>query len=157
MRLQWLSAASLSAAIALVCLPGTAAASDGNDVTATIARAVAAFNKGDMKTWAAACASPAAVIDDFPPHEWQGPTACADWVSAYTAYCKKMAITAGKVTLGRPWHVDVTGARAYAVFPATFAFLQKGKPVKETAAAFTFALEKTAAAWLITGWAWGQR
>jgi ketosteroid isomerase-like protein len=46
-----------------------------------------------------------------------------------------------------------SGDGAHAVFPATFAFTQKGKPVKFTATA-TFALHKTAAGWRITAWTW---
>jgi ketosteroid isomerase-like protein len=147
---------ALTAALLCVCAPGKAAASDKSDVMATIAHALAAFNRGDMKTWVAACASPASVIDDFPPHEWQGPTACADWASAFAAYSKKNGITPGPVTLGTPWHVVVTGARAYVVYPASFNYKQNGKPVKESGSVLTLALMKAAGGWVITGWAWAQ-
>ena len=156
MKLHWLLVVTSSLALAALCMPNIAAASDRSDVTATIARAVAAFNNGDMTTWAAACASPASIIDDFPPHEWQGATACTDWASAYSAMVKKAGIANGIVTLGTPGHLAVTGNRAYAVYPATYSFKQKGKPVKE-AGIFTFALKKAATGWLFTGWAWADR
>jgi hypothetical protein len=56
MKVHWIVTLVLSAALALVCVPEKANASDASDVMATINHAVAAFNKGDLKTWAAACA-----------------------------------------------------------------------------------------------------
>lgn len=114
------------------------------------------FNAGDTKKGLAACASPASIVDEFPPHEWQGPNACADWAAAYDANAKANAITDGFVTLGTPAHVDVTGAYAYVVVPATYAYKQRGTPVKESDSIFTVALKKTAAGWRITGWAWAK-
>ncbi|MDQ6768152.1 MAG: hypothetical protein M3Z41_10125, partial [Candidatus Eremiobacteraeota bacterium] len=60
------------------------------------------------------------------------------------------------VTLGTPWHVDVTGDRAYVVVPVTYAYKQNGKPGMESASVFTVALQKIAAGWRITGWAWAK-
>ncbi len=115
------------------------------------------FNTGDVKSALAACASPVSVVDDFPPHEWQGPTACLDWANAYAADAKARGITDGIVTLLTPWRVDVEGDRAYAVVPATYAYKVHGKPVTETGNLLTVALHKTAGGWLITGWAWSRR
>ena len=156
MKFNRLFVVALTAFMALVCVPGKAAASPASDVMAAINHAVVAFNKGDMKTWTAACASPAAVIDDFPPHSWQGSTACADWASSYTAFSKKNGITDGIVTLSTPWHVAVTGAHAYVVCPATFTYKQNGKPMKESGSIFTLVLTKSTTGWLITSWAWAQ-
>jgi ketosteroid isomerase-like protein len=126
-----------------------------NAVMATIQGFVAAFNAGDSKAVLATCATPAVIIDDFPPHVWQGPTACADWVSAYANDAKKNGITDGLVKLGKPWHVVVTGDRAYAVIPATYTYKLRGKPVTESGSIITLSLEKLAS-WQITGWAWAQ-
>jgi|HubBroStandDraft_5_1064220.scaffolds.fasta_scaffold00032_39 hypothetical protein len=156
MKITRFVAVVLTALVILVYLPEKAAASDASDVMAAINHAVIAFNKGDMKTWIAACASPASIIDNFPPHEWQGPTACADWANAFAAYNKKNGITNGMVTLSTPWHVVVTGARAYVVTPASFTYKQHGKQMKESGAIFTLALMKIAAGWVIVGWAWAQ-
>jgi ketosteroid isomerase-like protein len=156
MKINRLIVVALMAVIALVSVPGKVSASPASDVMAAINHAVAAFNKDDMKTWTAACASPASVIDDFPPHSWQGPMACADWASSYTAFSKKSGITDGIVTLGTPWHVAVTGAHAYVVCPATYTYKQNGKPMKESGSIFTLVLTKGAAGWLITSWAWAQ-
>jgi SnoaL-like domain len=156
MKTNRLIVVALTALLALACVPGKANASPASAVMTTINHAIAAFNKGDMKTWTAACASPASVIDDFPPHSWQGPTACADWASSYAAFSKKNGISNGIVTLGTPWHVAVTGAHAYVVCPASYTYQQNGKPMKESGSIFTLVLTKAATGWLVTSWAWAQ-
>src|SRR5882672_5985031 len=71
----------LAAACALCVLAaGPAAASDVSDVAATIQKWVADFNRGDMKSFLAACAPSVSVVDGFPPYAW--PT-CSDWMNAY--------------------------------------------------------------------------
>ncbi|HVN70346.1 MAG TPA: nuclear transport factor 2 family protein [Candidatus Binatia bacterium] len=142
---------------ALVAAPTvTIAASQESDVMAAVNQFVDGFNRGDQRAATSACAAPASIVDDFPPHEWQGPTACADWYAAYLADAKKEGITDGVVKLGSPWHVMVTGSRAYVVAPATFTYKVHGKPTKEGNAVFTVALQKLGAGWRITGWAWSQ-
>jgi ketosteroid isomerase-like protein len=133
-----------------------ASATPQGDVLATVTGFIAGFNAGDIKKALATCASPASIVDDFPPHEWQGPTACADWIAAYGADAASNGITDGSVTLGTPWHVDVEGARAYVVVPATYTYKQRGKPVTESGSVLTVALKKAASRWLITGWAWAR-
>jgi ketosteroid isomerase-like protein len=139
----------------LVSIPKMAIAADTSAVTAEIQTAVVAFNQGNMKGWVAACASPAIIVDDFPPHAWQGPTACTDWWNAYVAFSKKHGVAGGMVTLGTPWHVTVSGNRAYAVYPVTFSYKQHGKPMKESGI-LTFAMQKTPTGWLVAGWAYSQ-
>jgi len=125
-------------------------------VMASVHQFIDGFNRGDAKTALAACDSPASIIDDIPPHEWHGPTACADWANAYNANAKKNGITDGIVTLGRPWHVYVTGDRGYVVVPVKYTYKQNGKPFTESGSVLTVALRKIAAGWRITGWAWAQ-
>jgi hypothetical protein len=67
------------------------------------------------------------ILDEFPPHEWHGATACADWVEGVGCYDEKNGITRGNATLGTPWTVDVSGDRAYFVAPATYTYKQHGK------------------------------
>jgi ketosteroid isomerase-like protein len=131
-------------------------ASDKTDVMATVKQFVVDFNKGDAKAAMAACADQTSIIDEFPPFEWHGAGACKKWMDDYDADAKANVITDGIVTLGTPRHVDVTGDRAYVVIPSNYAFKQKGKPVKETGSMFTFALQKGAAGWRITGWSWSK-
>jgi ketosteroid isomerase-like protein len=146
----------LAAGLIISFATGSAAASEQTAVMATVHQFIDGLNKGDAKTALAACASPAVIIDDFPPHVWNGPTACADWATAFNADSKKNLNTDAVVTLGKPWHVNVTGARAYVVVPANFAYKHHGKPVIESGSIYTVALKKVAAGWRITGWAWAQ-
>jgi hypothetical protein len=149
-----LSVAALAALAAFTSLP--AFASEQSDVVAKIHQFIDGFNRGDAKTALAACAPSASIIDEFPPHEWEGDHACADWANAYAADAKRAGITDGIVRLGEPWYLSVTGARAYAVVPAKYAFKEHGKPVTEQNSIFTVALKKTSTGWLITGWAWSK-
>ena len=143
----------LACALALfVATP--AVASDETDVMQPIHQFVDGFNKGDVKSALAACAEETSIIDEFPPHEWHGAGACAKWADDYVANAKKDAISDGVVTMHKASHVTVSGDRAYVVVPADYAWKQKGKPMKETRAAFSFALQKGAGGWKITAWSW---
>ena len=143
--------------VALAVVPAAAskaAASDKRDVMAVVNQFNDSLNKGDTKTALAACAAPSSIIDEFPPHQWQGPTACADWANDFDTYNKKYGITHAIAKFGKPRHVDITGDRAYVVVPATYTYKQKGKRVTESGSTLTVALQKVAAGWRITGWAW---
>jgi ketosteroid isomerase-like protein len=141
-------------ALALAAAAGSAAASDRTDVMATVNQFIDGFNKGDVKSALATCASPASIVDEFPPYAWQGPTACADWASDFEANSKKNEITDEVVKLAKPKHVDVTADRAYVVVPASYTYKQKGKKVSQVGSTMVLALRKSATGWLITGWAW---
>lgn len=148
---------TLSAGLILVVFATrSAAASQQTNVMATVHQFINGLDTGDGKTALVVCASPASIIDDFPPHEWHGPTACADWLTAFAADSKKNGITDGIVILGTPWHIDVSADRAYVVVPANYTYKQNGKPVTESGSIFTVALKKVAASWRITGWAWAK-
>jgi ketosteroid isomerase-like protein len=144
-------------AAALLVGANAAAASDQTDVMATMKQFIDGFNKGDVKTALAACASPASVIDEIPPYAWQGATACQDWANDFDAWAKKDGITDGFVTLGKAKHVYVTGEHAYVVAPASFKYKQKGKPVAQNGSTMTAALQKHAEGWRITAWTWSTR
>lgn len=128
----------------------------GTAVLASVHQFVDAFNKGDTKAMIAACAERTSIIDEFPPHEWQGAGACAKWIADYDVDAKKNGITDGAVTLNTPSHVDVTAGDAYVVIPVNYVFKQKGKAVSEIGSVITLALHKTSAGWRITGWAWAK-
>lgn len=135
---------------------GPLLASEGGNVMATVNQFTNAFNKGDIKAAAAACAEQMSIIDDFPPHEWHGKGAFSRWVKDYEAFGKKNGLTDALAKLGKPRHVDVTGDRAYVVVPVNFTYKQNGKPMKQTGSLVTWALHKTRAGWRITGWAWSK-
>lgn len=127
-------------------------ASESADVMARVHQ----FIDGDTKTSLAACAPEAAIVDEFPPHEWQGPGACSNWNRDYRAYNKANGITDTIATVGKPTHVDITGNRAYVVVPANYTYKQRGKQVTESGSIFTVALRKGPTGWRITGWAWAK-
>ena len=143
----------LALAAALVVSP--ALASDETDVMATVKQYNDDFTKGDTQSEVALCTPQAIIIDDFAPHAWQGATACADWAAALDTLNKKDGDTSGFVTLGKPWHVAVTGDRAYAVYPTHYTYKHNGTSVTEQGV-WTFALQKLAGGWRIAGWAWAQ-
>jgi ketosteroid isomerase-like protein len=137
-----------------VCAAGTASATEKSDVLAVIHQYVDGFNTGDAKSGMAACADQTLIIDDFPPHVWDGAGACAKWANDFDALAKKTQFTDGVLTLGKARHLDVTGDRAYVVLPASLTYKLEGKPMQTTGSLWTFALQKTAAGWRITAWAW---
>jgi ketosteroid isomerase-like protein len=138
-----------------VLAAGPAAATDKTDVMSLIHHWVDAFNKGDTQSMVAACADQTSIIDDFAPHEWHGAGACAKWSSDFQVFAKASEFTDMAVTVGKPWHIDATADFAYVVAPATFSYKQKGKPAKESAV-LTVSLQKSAAGWRMTGWAWAD-
>jgi hypothetical protein len=150
------AAATLTIVFALVINPRCAFASDTADVTAAVHGFVDNLDDKTLEKALAWCDAPVSIIDEFPPHEWHGPTACADWWKALKADEEKNGVTEGDVTLGSPWNVDVNGDRAYFVAPMTYTFKQHGKPVKESAA-FAVALKRTQAGWRITAWAYSKQ
>jgi len=130
-------------------------ASDNAEVMATVKQYNDSFNKGDVAAAAALCSAQTTIIDDFAPYAWQGANTCTEWAAALAAADKAGGITNEKVTLGKPWHVSVTGDRGYAVYPTHYSYKRKGKPVTEQGV-WTFALQKSADGWRIVGWAWAQ-
>jgi len=128
---------------------GSVLASDRGDIIAVLNL----WNDNDVAKSVAACADNASVMDDIPPYEWHGAGACANWAKDYDAFAQKNGMTDATGTISKPTHIMVTGDRAYAIAPATFSFTKDGKQVKNIATA-TFALQKTAAGWRITGWTW---
>ena len=146
---------SFIALTASVLVAGPVAASDKTDVMSVVHQWVDSFNKGDMKSMGAECADRTSIIDDFPPHLWNGAGACSKWSSDFQAFTQTGEITDPTVTVGKPWHIDVTANVAYVVAPTTFSFKRKGKPVKEQGI-ITVTLQKGAAVWRMTGWAWAD-
>ncbi len=144
-------------ALALATLTaGPAAASERTEVLATVRQFAVSFNTSDTKTLAAACMDPMSIIDEFPPHEWHGTGALQKWLDDYDVDSKKNGITDGLVTLGTPRHIEITADRAYVVIPTNYTYKMKGKRMKETGSMWTFALQKVAAGWRITGWSWAK-
>lgn len=148
----------LATALAVAPFAATpAAASDETDVLATVKQYNDYFNMSDGDKAVGLCAPQTTIIDEFPPYAWQGATACADWWNAFPAFAKNSGITDNHVALGKPWHITVTGDRAYVVVPATYTYKQKGKPVTQSGSVWTCALQKLAGGWRIAAWAWSDK
>lgn len=140
-------------ALALTTAAAPPARAQQADVVAVVNKFIDGFNKGDIAAALSTCAPNAAIIDEFAPFAWHG---CDTWANAYDADAKLHGITDGSVTLGKPWHVDIVGTSAYVVGPGSYAYKQKGKPVKETLSTFAVVLQKGAAGWKITSWSWAK-
>lgn len=140
-----------------MCVTSAHAASAQSAVMAIVQQFVDGVNQGDLHKLVTACAPTAAIIDEVPPHAWQGPTACADWGRGLFTGNKQAGWSDFVVSLGKPWHVAVDGDSAYVVSPASYSYVQEGKHGGESGSVWTFALRKLAGAWRIAGWAWSKR
>ena len=150
---------SIALVVAVLSFPFTRQnlfAGDKEDIVSTIHQFADNLDPKTIDKALAACDSPASIIDEFPPHTWSGPSACADWAKAFGDYNQKNGITDADAKIGAPWSVDVDGDRAYAVCPATYTYKQHGKPMKESHAVFTAAFRKTDAGWRMSGWSWAK-
>ena len=136
-------------------LAGPAAATDKTDVMSVVHHWEAAFNQGDMQSMAATCADQASIIDDFAPHVWTGAGACTRWAGDFQEFVKTTGASDPAVTVGKPWHIDISTDLAYFVAPTTFSFKHKGKPVQQDGVV-TIALQKGSAGWQVIGWAWAD-
>jgi ketosteroid isomerase-like protein len=115
-----------------------------------------AFNRGDPKAMAAACADPMQILDGMSPHVWQGSTAAEDWWRDVLTEGEHLGASGYHITLGEPRHVDVTGDYAYVVVSARMNFNIQGKQVTQIDSVFTVALRKVGTEWRLTAWAWAK-
>lgn len=139
-----------------IATTGFSVASDETDVMVPVQQFVDSFNKGDATTSTASCSYVTSILDDFPPHEWHGASACPKWMASYRVFARANGIADMIIALGNPRHVDITADRAYVVVPASYTLKDHGKLVKKTNSILTFALEKKTSGWRIVGWAWAD-
>lgn len=156
MNFKHFSTTPLIMVFVLAISPSWARASDAADVTATVHRFLDNLDDKTQQIALPICDSPVSILDEFPPYEWHGPNACAEWWDALGAYDDQNGITDGEVALGTPWNVDVNGDRAYFVASMTYTYKQHGKPVKESGA-FAVALRRTQAGWRIAAWTYSKQ
>jgi len=123
-------------------------------VQATVDKWVGDFNRGDYKSFVDSCTKTAAIVDGFPPYAWPS---CAEWIAAYDANNRAISATHGTLTIGKPIYSEISGDRAYIIYPATFSDVQKGKPVSYKGS-WTMTLRKMLDGWTFTGSAsaWGD-
>jgi ketosteroid isomerase-like protein len=138
------------------CCAGPSFASDDSDVMSVVKAYLADMNNGDVPNFTKLCAPQVIILDDFPPHVWQGANACTEWLNALVAYDAKTGVAPEALTMGAPRRLSVNGDHAYVVLPAGYRYKLNGKPVDETDSVWTIALQKMADGWRVTGWAWSQ-
>jgi ketosteroid isomerase-like protein len=111
------------------------------------------FNKGDVKTAAAANADDVSIIDEVPPHAWHGAGAFQAWASDLDKASKAAGQTDESVALGKVTRSQVDGDTGYVVVEATYLYKQHGKRVAEPAQ-MVFALHQETSGWKIAAWSW---
>jgi Domain of unknown function (DUF4440) len=146
-------AATLTLALAAAIGGPALAAPPDAGVMTPIKTFVDDFNKGDVDGAAAAHAASVAIIDEIPPHTWNGKSAFKDWAAAVDKDAKAHGQTEQKVTLGKTVRSQVDGDTAYVVVAATFTYKENGKAMVEPAQ-WAFALKKDGDAWKIAAWTW---
>jgi len=150
---------NLVIAIAIAMAMSTATpltASDYVDVMAVVHRWADAFGRRSFNTDIAPCAEDAVVIDDLPPHVWQGPGACSRWFNSFETWASKAGATNAVITLGEIRHLDFDGDFAYLVAPVTLSYIKLGEPVNFLGM-ITMTLRKRESAWRISGVAWADQ
>ena len=70
-------------ALAAMLVASQAQAAPRDNIIAAVQKFDDAFNAGDKKAILGACTDDAIIIDDFPPHVWQGANACSTWFDDY--------------------------------------------------------------------------
>jgi hypothetical protein len=135
----------------------SAVASDRSDALTSIEQLVAAWNKGDDQDVVDRTTKAPAIIDEFPPYHWEGPTALADWNRDYQAHAKEIGgVTESRVDLLQPAEVDVHGDTAYAVIPTTYRYISNAKRIRE-GGILTAALRKIGGTWRVAAFAWSNQ
>jgi len=147
----------IAASLATLLAAFPALASDKTDIWARVRSFADAINKGDSKALLDQCGALTSIIDDFPPHLWQGATACADWAKSFGDWAKQNTVTDATVVVGRPLHVDISGDHAYVVAEANFTYKRSGKRKADRGSAWTLVMQKSGADWHILGWSWADR
>jgi ketosteroid isomerase-like protein len=136
---------------------GAAAGAHAADaqLMAPIDKFIDSFNKGDVAGAAATHSATAdlTIVDEVPPHLWNGAKAFQSWAADLDADAKKNGMTEPAVKLGAATREESDGQNAYVVVPAVFSFKQNGKAMSEKAQ-MTFVLKKDASGWLIHSWTW---
>jgi ketosteroid isomerase-like protein len=148
---------SILAAVVLAALPSISAlASDEADVMLIAREWADTFGNDGFSKSNAPCTDDAVVIDDLPPHVWQGPGACSKWYQAVQAWAATANVTHATITLGATSHLEINSGYTYLVAPVTLSFLKGGKPGKDLGIV-TMSLRKADSGWRISGLSWADQ
>lgn len=144
---------ALAAVLALLLTGPALAATDGDGALATVRQWGEAINKGDFKTAIELQAPDVQIIDEPPPHHWQGQGAAIAWLKSWNDFATANAISGQSMVYGDPARVEVEGDHAYVTRPGVFSFKRGGAQVSETGM-LGAALVRTPAGWRISAWTW---
>jgi ketosteroid isomerase-like protein len=111
------------------------------------------FNKGDIKGAQSTQADDVAILDEFPPHAWNGAGSWDKWLADLQKDAKAKEQSDQKLVLGKTIRSQTDGDTAYVVMAASFDYKQKGKQMKEPGQ-MAFALRKDGDSWKIASWSW---
>jgi hypothetical protein len=99
----------------------------------------------------------AVVLDDFAPYRWSGKTHARDWYKGLVPTTPKehdaFVAQKGVVKINAAAYPQITGERAYVVFPSSYDYTDGGKRIHQTGQ-WLFIEEKVGDAWLIAGHSW---
>lgn len=140
----------------LMATSAPAMASESSDVIAAARGWTDAFSRRSFDTAIAPCSEDAVVIDDLPPHVWQGPGSCTKWFKTFDAWAAKSGVTDAVITLGEIRHLETDGHVAYLVAPVMLSYVKADKPVGFHGM-LTMALRKQGSGWQISGVAWADQ
>jgi ketosteroid isomerase-like protein len=148
--------AAIIVALAVSSIPAGAATSD----SATLKPVEAIFagtNANDGAAVAAAYASDALIIDEFPPFRWSGPKAGATWWNDFGAFSTKAGMSNPHIIHAKPAFLSYDAAKttAYVVMPSTFTYKSKGKAQTEIGQ-WVFILKKSATGWHVAVSTWAS-
>jgi ketosteroid isomerase-like protein len=139
----------MSAGPALAASPSA----DADAALATVRQFGEAINKGDFKTAIEVQAPDVQIIDEVPPHHWQGQGAAMAWLKSWNDFAAANGVSGQTMAWGEDARVEVEGEHAYVTRPGVFSFKRGDAKVSETGM-LGAALVKTPAGWRITAWTW---
>ena len=143
--------ATLALGIAAVGSVGAAAPTGSPD--AVVKKFIDDFNKGDIKGAQSTQVNDVAIIDEFPPHAWNGAGSWDKWLADLQKDAKAKEQSDQKLVLGKTIRSQTDGDTAYVVMAASFDYKEKGKQMKEPGH-MAFALRKDGDSWKIASWSW---
>jgi ketosteroid isomerase-like protein len=116
-------------------------------------RFVDAFNADDVAGMQAACTDATSIVDDFPPHAWNGSRATSRWYGEMASMAGRYGMAAWSVALKEPRQVTVSDRDAYVIVPVDVRWSQDGAPAARTGT-MTLALGEGPDGWRISACAW---
>jgi len=140
----------------VIVLSASAIADDQSDALLPVHRFVNGMNNGDLDSAFSACSAGMVIIDNVAPYNWQGENACQRWAESQEADSIRKGVTDAVFSLGRTLHFEVSDNHAYAVLQASYTFNVQGR-AHEVEGSFTAAMQKGAAGWRLTGFAFAEQ